>query len=502
MPSRTAGGRSAGREQREFVLAAVARAGVDVTDREAPAAVGARERDACGGGGGGRGEASASAIRAGVAELEALVDQREVGQQVVRGGVRDCRPVGVGAGAEVEPLDAVAVALDDAGRCATRALDAADPDRLRPARRGAPPPGGSVGRAGARGRRMSAAARARAARRAPGRRRRPAWDDAARSRRTRAAGLWPRTSSASPAARAAGPTAPSRSASAASTIADVGQPVLERGVEERARARRAPSPSRSAASSARAALDGRASRSSSLPPTLTVPKRKRWPVSARVQAAGALRQRGEARVAGREPDAGADGGDVVEVVPGALELEQDRSCTGQLGGRPRGRAPPRRRGRRRRRWQRRRRRTRARRTPCPASSDAALGGPLEAAVLVEEAGVEVEDPVAHDVEAEVPRLDHARVDRPDRDLVGVHSRDRHGPAAEVGVVVDERPQRLVAGEADAVEIVRLALVPARGRGRGRRSTAPRRPRPRRSRVESSRLARRAASARASRRRVA
>ena len=46
-------------------------------------------------------------------------------------------------------------------------------------------------------------------------------------------------------------------------------------------------------------------------------------------------------------------------------------------------------------------------------------GALQAAVLVEEAGVEVEDAVADDVEAEVARLDDPRVDRADRDLVGV-----------------------------------------------------------------------------------
>ena len=85
-------------------------------------------------------------------------------------------------------------------------------------------------------------------------------------------------------------------------------------------------------------------------------------------------------------------------------------------------------------------------------------------MLVEEPRVEVEDPLADDVEAEVPRLDHAGVDRADGDLVGVVGR---APAsvqrASVEVVLDERPQRLVAVEADAVEVVRLALVPA-GRG--------------------------------------
>ena len=81
----------------------------------------------------------------------------------------------------------------------------------------------------------------------------------------------------------------------------------------------------------------------------------------------------------------------------------------------------------------------------PSVERRALGGALEPAVLVEEPGVEVEDPVADDVEAEVAGLDHAGVDRPDRDLVRVvaaHAARSSGRAVEV--VVDERPQRLVA----------------------------------------------------------
>ena len=79
------------RRERQLVLAAVARAGVDVADREAAAAARAAAARSRGGGGGGRGAASASAVGAGVAELEALVDEREVGQQVAGGGVRDRR---------------------------------------------------------------------------------------------------------------------------------------------------------------------------------------------------------------------------------------------------------------------------------------------------------------------------------------------------------------------------------------------------------------------------
>ena len=52
-----------------------------------------------------------------------------------------------------------------------------------------------------------------------------------------------------------------------------------------------------------------------------------------VQAPRALDERGEEGVAGCETDTRADRGDVVQVVPGALELEQDRPDTGQLGGR-------------------------------------------------------------------------------------------------------------------------------------------------------------------------
>ena len=86
-------------------------------------------------------------------------------------------------------------------------------------------------------------------------------------------------------------------------------------------------------------------------------------------------------------------------------------------------------------------------------------------MLVEEARVEVQDPLADDVEAEVAGLDHAGVDRPYRDLVRVVAADRDGPAVEHEVVVDERTQRLVAGEVDAVQVVGLPLVPAGGRVR-------------------------------------
>ena len=112
-------------------------------------------------------------------------------------------------------------------------------------------------------------------------------------------------------------------------------------------------------------------------------------------------------------------------------------------------------------------------------------------MLVEEPHVDVEDPVADDAEAEVAGLDHAGVDRPDRDVVRVVAAHADRPAVEREVVVDERPQRLVAVEADAVEVVRLALVPARG---GARSTIDGTAPPRASTV-SSRPCRRARPAR-------
>src|SRR5439155_461824 len=61
----------------------------------------ARSRGRAGGGGGGDlGATSASAIGAGVAELEALVDQGEIGQEIVRGRMGDDGPVRVGARAQ------------------------------------------------------------------------------------------------------------------------------------------------------------------------------------------------------------------------------------------------------------------------------------------------------------------------------------------------------------------------------------------------------------------
>ncbi len=108
----------------------------------------------------------------------------------------------------------------------------------------------------------------------------------------------------------------------------------------------------------------------------------------RVEPARALGERGEAVVPAAKPTPGADGGDVVEVAPHALELEQDRPCAGERLGRVQARAPPRRRARRRRRSRRRRPRRRARRSAQPLGERRALGGAFETAVLVEEPRVE------------------------------------------------------------------------------------------------------------------
>ena len=138
----------------------------------------------------------------------------------------------------------------------------------------------------------------------------------------------------------------------------------------------------------------------------------------RVEPACAFGESREMIVARGEADTGADGSDVVEVAPETLELEQDRPCAGELRGRfePEsrlacvgvGEAVRDRAGR-----------AGAADVAGTVREGAPLGGGLEAAVLVEEAGVEVENPFADDVEAEVARLDDASVDRADRDLVEV-----------------------------------------------------------------------------------
>ena len=179
-----------------------------------------------------------------------------------------------------------------------------------------------------------------------------------------------------------------------------------------------------------------------------------------VQPARALRQRGEAVVAGGEADAGADGGNVVQVVPDTLQLEQDRPGAPEivagteaerlLAGVGVGDAV---------------------RDIAGGAGTRHVGEPFlqrlrfsrtfEAAVLVEELHVEVEDAVADEMEAEVAGLDDAGVDRPDCELVDVVAAHWH-PALERRVVVEERPQGLVASKADPMQVVGFALVPAGG----------------------------------------
>ncbi len=81
--------------------------------------------------------------------------------------------------------------------------------------------------------------------------------------------------------------------------------------------------------------------------------------------------------------------------------------------------------------------------------------PLDAAVLVAERDLQVEDLLAVALEAEVPRLDDAGVDRADRDLVDLLALD----AVEVG-------------DADDRGFARLAGPRRRGRGDTRRGSGP------------------------------
>ena len=184
------------------------------------------------------------------------------------------------------------------------------------------------------------------------------------------------------------------------------------------------------------------------------------PRDLRIEPARVLAQRCEALVAGCEADARADRSDVVEVAPEPFELEQERAGACDLIRRPQaedllgsvrvGHAIGDRAG-----------------AACPRGVvDAVVKrlpgrGSLEAAVLVEEPDVQVQDAIADDMQPEVARFDHAGMDRADRDLVGVGAVQWHGPGGELARVVDQRAHRLVPVELHAVEIVRLALRPLR-----------------------------------------
>ena len=304
-------------------------------------AVGAARSMLAGGGGAGRGAGRTSAVRAGVAELEALVDQREVGHQVA--GRRRAR----------------ARASSRRSRCA----DAAGATRRRLARRRR-----SSRRAGSR---CGATARPRGGRR---RCRRPGTSGAA-SRSSSRSKVWRSSSVAllearadvagrrgrsrrreavvgEPAvagrcarrrrcrrARAAGPTAPS---AAASSRAERRRRPTRRSWNDALNAS-----SRQAAARLALAAGDRVARASEsvarrararLRRRATLSNRKRWPASAVVEPARVLAERREALVAGGEADAGADRGDVVEVAPEPLELEQERAGAARPRGRAAGRA--------------------------------------------------------------------------------------------------------------------------------------------------------------------
>src|SRR5581483_1805728 len=378
------------------------------------------------------------------------------GQEVAGGGVGDDGPVRVGAGAETDALEPVACPLDDAEGGAAGALDATDAERsLRASRLG--------------GARLERACQE------------PA-EHVERLKELDGALLEPRLDVAGNTARsdgleavvgqsvggcadvlgdAAGSGGGSDRAEGEGVLArndaDVGEPVLEGAVEEEL----APGASRlgldplelCAGCDDRVPLDReRAAGDGDRAEEEAVPGQRG------VEPPRALGQRGEAVVPGRESDAGADRGDVVEVAPDPLQLQQDRADASELGRRvqPERRLPGMRVGGRVRDGAGG---AGALDVGEPLVRGPALGGPLEAAVLVEQARVEVEDPVADDVEAEMPGFDHAGVDRSDRDLVGVMAVDGHRPAREVEVVIDERTQRHVAVEGDPAEVGRLALVP-------------------------------------------
>ncbi len=151
-----------------------------------------------------------------------------------------------------------------------------------------------------------------------------------------------------------------------------------------------------------------------------------------------LLESGERHGSGREAHSGADGADIVQMVVQPLQFEQYRAGAGQFGLRPQ---PQERLGRlgvghgvadgaggag-------------ALRVGQALLEGAALRGPLQAAVLVEEAKVEMEHLLPDHVEAEVARFDDPGVDGTDGDLVHVVARGRHHPLGELRWVRDQRP---------------------------------------------------------------
>ncbi len=229
------------RGERELVLAAVAGAGVDVADRERAPARRRRAGRSGGGDGAGGGAGRTSAVHAGVAELEALVDQREVGQQVAGHDVGEHRPVRVRAGAQVQPRERGRRAASSAQIVAPRGLSTRATATLRAASRAGPQAAGAIGAASSSSSRSKRLAQLELALCEAGAHvaRRRGRSARARSRRRRASPpASVRASSAMPGARATGPTAPRRDGVVAAEHADAVEAVLERGVEARARARR------------------------------------------------------------------------------------------------------------------------------------------------------------------------------------------------------------------------------------------------------------------------
>ena len=146
--------------------------------------------------------------------------------------------------------------------------------------------------------------------------------------------------------------------------ADSRQAILEGGVEEQR-----PPGARSIGSDARERLAGGGALTLvELQPALADVHAVEQQAMARelgVEATRILAEGGEALVPGRHPHAGADRGDVVQVAPEALELEQDRARSRGLGIGSEARAAARRRGRRRRGWSPSRPRTHGPHRRCP-----------------------------------------------------------------------------------------------------------------------------------------
>ena len=178
-----------------------------------------------------------SSVRARVAELEALVDQREVGDDRAQGGERDGGPVGVARRPQVVAIDAAgAVGAQPVDRGAARRLDRGEPDaprRQQPRawRRGSARTAGRRAGRGPAGSTRAPPPRARSAGR--GRRRRPRSPPTprARARSAYAACGWSRRASRStPLARAATPVTPRAIASCRGRTPVVVQPIDDRRV--------------------------------------------------------------------------------------------------------------------------------------------------------------------------------------------------------------------------------------------------------------------------------